>query len=145
MEVQLPRAGPGGRAKRTGWRPGGQLRGLTAKRQELVGRVVPGPVMACGCPVYHGKELKTTTSGQLNILPMRVPGEGRALRPPTLGWLVRVWIELEELLCDFSLKPFVGPNPTPQSHHGWCSSADGLSTVLVLRGDIARPMTGHNE
>ena len=66
---------------------------------------------------------------------MRVPEEGRALRPPTLGWLLRVWIDLEELLCDFSLKPFVGPSPTPQSHHGWCSSADGPSTVPVLRGD----------
>ena len=78
-------------------------------------------------------------------LAMRVPGEGRALRPPTLGWLQCIWIEVEELLCDFSFKPFVGPTLTPQSHHGWCSSADGPSTVLVLRGDIARPMTGHNE
>ena len=69
---------------------------------------------------------------------MRVPGKGRALRPPTLGWLLRVWIELEELLCDFSLKPFVGPSPTPQSHHGWCSSLEFFAqrTEADLRGPI---------
>ena len=56
-----------------------------------------------------------------------------------------IWIELEDILCDLSLKPFVGPTPTPQSHHGCSISTDDLSTVPVLKGDIARLVTGHDE
>ena len=46
-------------------------------------------------------------------LAMRVPGEQLTLRPRTKPWLLSIWIELEDILCDFSLKPFVGPTPTP--------------------------------
>ena len=78
---------------------------------------------------------------------MRVPGEGRALRPPTLGWLLRVWIELEELLCDFSLKPFVGPTTTPQGYYEMAYPQPACRNPAMARfgGDVTaaqrRPFT----
>ena len=50
---------------------------------------------------------------------MRVAAEERTLRPRTKAWLLSIWIELEDLSYDFSLKPFIvcrAPTPTPQSH-----------------------------
>ena len=43
-------------------------------------------------------------------LAMRVPGEQLTLRPRTKPWLLRIWIELEDIPCGLSLKPFAwGP------------------------------------
>ena len=49
-------------------------------------------------------------------------------------------MELEDILCDFSLKPFVGPTTTPQRYYEMAYSA-----VTVLRGGVSRPVTDQNE
>ena len=56
-------------------------------------------------------------------------------------------MELKELLSDFSLKPFVRPTPTTQSHYRNAPSADGRSASLVpkRKGCLARRTTAHNE
>ena len=61
-----------------------------------VGRARPDP--------RAGK--RVTTSGQLNIT-NRVRRPGVDLRPRVGAWLLRVWIELEDLQWTFPLKPFM--------------------------------------
>ena len=45
-------------------------------------------------------------------------------------------MELKELLSDFSLKPFVRPTPTTQSHYRNAPSADGRSASLVPKAAL---------
>ena len=53
-----------------------------------------------------------------------------------------IWIELKDLQGTFSLKPFVGPTPTPQSHTVRAHGRHSPSVTVVLLGDSQRPLTG---
>ena len=44
--------------------------------------------------------------------------------------MLSIWVGLEELLSDFSLKPFVEPTPTPQSYYEMAYSAMGRRRCL---------------
>ena len=53
--------------------------------------------------------------------------------------MLSIWIELEELLSDFSLKPFVEPTPTPQSYYEMAYSSMGRRRCLCSEVTLHDP------